>query len=249
MYNEKIEGLIKAALADGVLTEKEKQILFRRAQAEGIDLDEFEMVLDAKLVELQNSSKSSAPKSEKMGDVRKCPACGAIVSAGSASCKECGFAFVGIDSAKSIQKLYDDLQAINNKEYIQKEAKGIFSTLTDDDDDIYTREFQERKKRASEKATIIRNFPVPNSKNDLIEFLSGIHSQANPKGRKDSMSSIAYTAVEDLGLAYWVLYTKCISLAKVSFAKDPAFQFFFNHYEDLLWKSKSLLVRLFSKRK
>ena len=101
MYNEKIEGLIKAALADGVLTEKEKQILFRRAQAEGIDLDEFEMVLDAKLVELQNSSKSSAPKSEKMGDVRKCPACGAIVSAGSASCKECGFAFVGIAERSS----------------------------------------------------------------------------------------------------------------------------------------------------
>ena len=48
MYNEKIEALIKAALADGVLTEKEKEILFKNAQAEGIDLDEFEMVLDAR---------------------------------------------------------------------------------------------------------------------------------------------------------------------------------------------------------
>ena len=28
MYDEKIEALIKAALADGVLTEKEKQVLF-----------------------------------------------------------------------------------------------------------------------------------------------------------------------------------------------------------------------------
>ena len=28
MYNEKLEALITAALADGVLTEKEKQILF-----------------------------------------------------------------------------------------------------------------------------------------------------------------------------------------------------------------------------
>lgn len=28
MYNEQIEALISAALADGVLTEKEKQILF-----------------------------------------------------------------------------------------------------------------------------------------------------------------------------------------------------------------------------
>ena len=74
MYNEKIEQLITAALADGVLTEKEKQILFKNAQAQGIDLDEFEMVLDARLVELQKSEKEkaekSAPKSDKYGDVR-----------------------------------------------------------------------------------------------------------------------------------------------------------------------------------
>ena len=30
MYNEKLEALITAALADGVLTEKEKQILLRK---------------------------------------------------------------------------------------------------------------------------------------------------------------------------------------------------------------------------
>lgn len=51
MYNEQIEVLISAALADGVLTEKEKQILFKKAESMGIDLDEFEMVLDARLVE------------------------------------------------------------------------------------------------------------------------------------------------------------------------------------------------------
>lgn len=53
MYNEQLENLIDAALADGVLTEKEKQILFKKAQAMDIDLDEFEMVLDARLVELK----------------------------------------------------------------------------------------------------------------------------------------------------------------------------------------------------
>ena len=42
MYNEQIEVLISAALADGVLTEKEKQILFKKAESMGIALDEFE---------------------------------------------------------------------------------------------------------------------------------------------------------------------------------------------------------------
>lgn len=58
MYDEQIEHLISAALADGVLTEKEKQILFKKAQSLGIDLDEFEMVLDARLVELAKAEKS-----------------------------------------------------------------------------------------------------------------------------------------------------------------------------------------------
>ena len=33
MYNEKIETLLNAALADGNITEKEKQILFKKADA------------------------------------------------------------------------------------------------------------------------------------------------------------------------------------------------------------------------
>jgi hypothetical protein len=53
MYSEKLEKLIAFALADGVLTDKEKQVLFKNAEAEGIDLDEFEMVLDARLYERQ----------------------------------------------------------------------------------------------------------------------------------------------------------------------------------------------------
>lgn len=109
MYNEKIEALIKAALADGVLTEKEKQVLFRRAQEQGIDLDEFEMVLDAKLVELKKSEQTAAPKSDKYGNVRKCPSCGAIVGAFKGLCPECGFEFTDIDANLSSKKLYEAL--------------------------------------------------------------------------------------------------------------------------------------------
>lgn len=243
MYNEKIEGLIKAALADGVLTEKEKQILFKRAEAEGIDLDEFEMVLDARLVELekeeQEKAQKSAPKSDKFGDVRKCPACGAIVSAGMASCKECGYAFTGINSASSLQQLYNELKEADQRDY--KLKFGIEALLNG--------ELEVQKKKAVAKATIIKNFPVPNAKSDLIELLSGIQSQANPKGRKDYMSSATIAATEDLGLAYWFLCVKCINLAKTSFSKDPAFQIYFERHEELLWKSKNIFVRLFTKRK
>ncbi|MGA0435815.1 MAG: hypothetical protein ACO3MV_09105, partial [Flavobacteriales bacterium] len=75
MYNEQIEKLIDMALLDGELTEKEKQVLFKKAESLGIDLDEFEMVLEARLYEKQQEMQtkptaSAAPKSDKFGDVK-----------------------------------------------------------------------------------------------------------------------------------------------------------------------------------
>ena len=109
MYNERIENLINAALADGELTEKEKQILFKNAQDQGIDLDEFEMVLEARLTELEKVKKEAAPKSNKYGDVRKCPACGSLVPAFKGVCQECGFEFTNVDANLSSKQLADKL--------------------------------------------------------------------------------------------------------------------------------------------
>ena len=65
MYDEQIEALISAALADGKLTEKEKQVLMKRAEAQGIELDEFEMVLSARLFELEEAETANAASSKK----------------------------------------------------------------------------------------------------------------------------------------------------------------------------------------
>lgn len=155
MYNEKIEALIKAALADGELTEKEKQILFKRAEAEGIDLDEFEMVLDARLVELKKEQKSSAPKSDKFGDIRKCPACGAIISSGIAVCKECGYAFTEANSTAAREKLSELLLQIDkdNKE------EGI-SQLKNDILRIYSLNKTKKSTQLKDLQLLILPYPI-----------------------------------------------------------------------------------------
>ncbi|MBO5956569.1 MAG: hypothetical protein J6Q39_03355 [Bacteroidales bacterium] len=66
--NEYLEKLMDAALADGVLTEKEKQILFRKAETLGVDLDEFEMVLDARLFKLHNNKTALDGINEDISD-------------------------------------------------------------------------------------------------------------------------------------------------------------------------------------
>ena len=228
MYNEKIENLIKAALADGVLTEKEKQILFKRAEAEGIDLDEFEMVLDSRLMELEKEQKTSAPKSNKFGDVRKCPACGSIISSGIAVCKECGYAFTEAASTASREKLYELLAKIDKEESgdgLVSEIKQMFSS-------------QRTKKSTRLKASAIINFSVPNTKADLLDFLSFLVVLANPSASKDYVEGIGVDERENLGYAYWLLYSSCITKAKISFAKDADFFPFFEKYEELLLISK-----------
>ena len=55
MYNEQLEKLIEIALVDGILSDKEREILKRKAVSQGHDEDEFEMVLEAKLYEKQQN--------------------------------------------------------------------------------------------------------------------------------------------------------------------------------------------------
>ncbi len=46
MLTPELEQLIQYALADGVLTDKERAVLMKKAEAAGVDLDEFEMILE-----------------------------------------------------------------------------------------------------------------------------------------------------------------------------------------------------------
>ena len=168
MYNEQIENLINLALADGELTEKEKQILFKKAEDAGIDLDEFEMVLDARLFEKQQSTKkevapiiSAAPKSDKFGDIKKCPACASMIQSFQTKCSDCGHDFQNVDANISIQKLFKMLTDVENS---RTESNSSFfgklqATLGVSDVD-------------KKKIEIISSFPIPNSKNDMLEFLS-----------------------------------------------------------------------------
>lgn len=202
MYNEQLEQLIDAALTDGVLTEKEKQILFKKAQAMGVDLDEFEMVLDARLVKLQKAeaekAASSAPKSNKLGDVKKCPACGAIVQSYQGICPECGFAFEGVDANNSSKKLADKIDNIID-EISAKKANGGKRNIFDDS--LY---FEERNRITN----AIINFPIPNTKSDLFEFITSLQSKIHD---------------DDYGDQYSQKLKECILKAKTLFPNDKTF--------------------------
>ena len=94
---------------------------------------------------------------------------------------------------------------------------------------------------ARRKMDIIQNFPVPNNREDLIEFLTAIQPKADPTAPKKGMTGVSVPGIglvnsiinqhENLGYAYWVLYSNCINKARIGFANDPDFAPFFSFYD------------------
>lgn len=105
MYNEKLEALITAALADGVLTDKEKNLLFKKAEAMGIDRDEFELVLEGRLAKRKKEMEAQAPQAAKPAKKE-----GAIPQELDDLIKE--YLTDGIISAKERQVLLNKAQAL-----------------------------------------------------------------------------------------------------------------------------------------
>lgn len=243
MYNEQIEQLINAALADGVLTEKEKQVLFKKAESMGIDLDEFEMVLSSKLYEKQKAveeerkkKSEAAPKSNKMGDVRKCPSCGAIVSSYQVKCPECGYEFSEVAANSTAQMLAQKLDEVSERigrmEF--KDEKGSFLAKTASE--------QRQEEIAKESKRIIEATPIPNTKADLLEFVSALAPFALRK-----YSSIAlFTYFTELEEVKVKKFEECIAKIKMLFPDDKMFEPLFNDINEAKKKRIKIICLIVS---
>jgi hypothetical protein len=186
MYNDKIESLIKLALADGEITQKEREILLKSAVAEGIDPDEFEMVLEAKLYERQQASKGEKTEvkkeaSDKFGEVKKCPACGGLVQSFQTKCGDCDHEFTNIEANTSINKLFEMLNDAEDGRTEDLNSNNPLSAMGNMMAKQMTASFGPGKVD-KKKMEIISNFPIPTTKNDILEFLSLSIPKAKQKG-------------------------------------------------------------------
>lgn len=229
IYGNYLEHLIDMALADGELTEKEKQILFKKAEAHGIDLDEFEMVLDARLFEKQKaiqaenvSAHASAPKSDKYGDVRKCPSCGAIVESYTTRCPDCDYEFHNVESNASVQTLMRMLMAVDDKSPSEVNINSSFDVAKAAISQMYG--FGPDRGPLKKKKTIINNFPIPTTKEDIIEFLTIAVPQAKTKGNFLTRNNPNFPDIKDHNDLVPAWKSKCeqiIMKARFSMQSDP----------------------------
>ena len=161
-----IENLISMAIADGDVTDKERAIILRKAEVLGEDRDEVEMILDGKIALLKKEQTDTQPKvtqkSSKEGDIKKCPACGATAKSFTTICPDCSHEFRNIQASNAMRVFEAKLLEIENTtEYRDENNSSVIVTL--------------------KKAEYLTNFNIPNTKEDILEFLSIAVPQANIK--------------------------------------------------------------------
>jgi hypothetical protein len=219
MYSEEIENLIEFAIANGDLTEKKKSILLKKAEAACIDLDEFEMVLDAKLFEKKQSLKKATTSiattiSDNFVEEKKCKSCGANVDQLLTSCGECGHQYINVESNNSIQKLFQLLVEAENTRKLDT------SSLTNSIFGGIEKMLQNEDPVIEKKKTIINGFPIPTTKVDIVEFLINAIPSAKSKGNFFTKDDSKYHSHNELAPVWRSKCEQIIMKARFSLKDD-----------------------------
>lgn len=244
MFSEELEEMIDGALADGVLTDKEREILRRRATSEGVDIDEFDLIMEARLAKsnkakvppippippmasgYQRSPHKDYPQhNSKYGVLRKCPNCGATVMETSVKCSDCGYAFVAVEANRSVEKFSKKLEEINER-YPVSSIKDVLGLSSERVEQIYS---------------VIYNFPIPLAKEDLLEFILFLEPKIRTTGMHVTRGD------EKIASAYRAKYFECVEKAKLFFPDDPMFTPLYQQYtknKKFRWRNLSRSARV-----
>lgn len=134
------------------------------------------MILEGKIA-LMNKEKNAlnvqidSLQTTKKGVVKKCPSCGSAVTSFQTNCSDCGHEFRNIEVISSINKLHKELQ---NVEEVERNRPRSWAEKLDG-------ELAVAKAVVNRQKAIISSFPVPNAKEDLMEFLSISYAEASKK--------------------------------------------------------------------
>lgn len=175
MFSEELEILIDAALADGVITEKERLILHKRAQAEGIDVDELDIIIDSRLVKMSNDSNNRLRETTKEYSNQN--------SQQPRTDQSLSLKGRRISVADQFDQQLEDLKTKYDNEILNinkyDSGSGKFDKIKD---------LEKKKKNAY--VDLLMNFTVSNEREDIVEFLE--------------MCKKGFTAVEKESKEYYV---------------------------------------------
>lgn len=132
MYAKEFEDLLKEYLTDGIITSKERQVLLKKAQELGYDVDEVDLYIDAQ--QQRSDQEVEVAASKRRG--KTCPYCGAPVPLLTDKCPQCGQEITPEASEELTElmaQLDDALVELKKWAAVKGEGMnsgGVFSTFT-----------------------------------------------------------------------------------------------------------------------
>ena len=182
MFSKELENLIQATLEDGVLEDYEMAALERRAKAEGVDLVELEIYINSILQkrrkekeDQKNAEFDAIEKKKKEAIGKVCPNCGKQVHSLSLNCS-CGFEFQQEKRQSAIESFFEKY---SNLQLTEEELK----VATIDNGEAHTiHTITAEKLKNRKQIDFINSFPVPNTKEDIMEFLAMAAPRTTLKG-------------------------------------------------------------------
>lgn len=175
-----------------------------------------------------NQQDDSKRKFHFDGELYKCPNCGELLKSFELNCPACGYELRGTKSSSAIREFASKLEAIEAKRE-HKKTKGLFSRLNAQ---------VEVSKTDEQKISLIKSFSVPNTKEDMLEFMILATSNINMR-TYDSTNTDISKSDKEVNAAWFSKVEQVYQKAKRTYSTDSVFQEIETLYEDCNEKIKT----------
>lgn len=152
------------------------------------------------------------------GQLHKCPNCGELLDSFKSHCPTCGYEIRDARSSSSVRELAQKLERIEAESMTPIEEKKslmkmVFGKDFKDEDEIKNAQNRFDEHKRQQKANLIINFSVPNTREDILEFMILASSNIDVKKGID----------DDVTKAWLSKFEQVYDKAKILMGNNPSF--------------------------
>ena len=167
---------------------------------------------------------------EYSGKLIKCPNCGEVLSSFTVNCPVCGYELRGLDSTYSIKSLQSKIEQLEAQRTNQKGPSLIKQMFG----------YNKLEKVDSQIVSLIKNYTIPNTKEDILEFLILASSNIDFKvyGLEKQQYQMNNPAQLEISDAWIAKFEQAYQKAKILFGESEEFKNIDDLYKKTMKKLK-----------
>jgi hypothetical protein len=169
------------------------------------------------------------------GEIHKCPNCGEVLNSFIVKCPACGYELRGAKAADSVHELAAKLEQIESKRENYKSTSFV-SKIYGDDGQI--------SKTDEQKVSLIRSIVIPNTKEDIYEFMILASSNIDVKVYDLGNSRYATASRKNVSDAWFAKFEQAYEKAKLTFGNTSDFENIQRIYDRTKGKIKKEKLKL-----